>query len=92
MTILSIDLDPGTDKRLENEASRRGIDKGSLARQIIESRLPPLSDKQRSAVELLQSWLDEDATDDPAERRARESEWSDFERDLNDSAGRVIFP
>jgi hypothetical protein len=89
---LHIDLQPETEERLEWEANRRGIDKTRLAREILESGLPPLTPKQRAVVALLQSWIDEDATNDTAEIEARAREWDAFEKALNESAGRVVFP
>lgn len=89
---LHIDLEPDIETRLEREANRRGIDKSLLAREILDSGLPSLTAKQRDAIALLQSWIDEDATDDPAEMEARKRDWDAFEEALNESAGRAVFP
>ncbi len=90
---LMIDLSPDVETRLQQEATRRGIDKAEYARQLIESSLPA----PRNALSaLLRSWREEDATDDPEEIKAAEEELAEFKRAMNANRAatgeRLLFP
>lgn len=56
---------------------------------------PPAA-KQTTTMALLQSWLDEDATDDPDEIQAAEQELLEFKRSMNQprkqAGARLLYP
>src|SRR6185295_11518971 len=102
---ITIDLSPEVESRLAHEAARNGIEKTKYAGRLIEEHLPPhvgaengsspqLTEKQRSAIALLQSWIEEDATDDPEEIRKAGEEWEEFKASINKyhESDRIIFP
>ena len=92
---LMIDLAPEVEDRLQHEATRHGLDPAEYARHLIEEGLPaPLSVKQRAAISLLQSWLDEDATDDPEAVRVAEEELKAFKQAMNENrtGERPLYP
>src|SRR5437879_658168 len=91
---LVIDLAPEVESRLEKEAARNGAKPAEYAGRLIERSLPAgqevghhtsLTEKQKAAIALLQSWIDEDATDDPEEIRIAEEEWAAFKRQMNEN-------
>jgi predicted DNA-binding protein len=91
---LMIDLSPEVQTRLQQEATRRGINKEEYARQLIETHLP---DAEGTALSnLMQSWIEEDATDDPEELERREAEWQELKDNLNAhraaTGQRLLFP
>ena len=55
-----------------------------------------ISEKNAKAIALLQSWQDQDATDDPAEFLAAEEELADFKRSMNENrlatGERLVYP
>ena len=90
-----IDLDPEEEDRLQDEATRHGLDPAEYSRRLIQNGLStPLSDKQRAAISLLQSWIDEDATNDPEAIRAAEEELKAFKQAMNENraAERPLYP
>jgi len=95
---LLIELDPEVEARLQQEAAQQGVEPAEFARRLIEHGLlpVPLTEKQRAAMELLRSWSQEDATDDPEAIRAAEEEWEALKQALNENrrlAGeRLLFP
>jgi hypothetical protein len=44
---------------------------------------PPLTEKQKAAIAVLDSWRLEDATDDEEELRRRDAEFEDFKANIN---------
>lgn len=44
---------------------------------------PPLTDKQKAAVALMNAWREEDQTDDPEELARRDQELEDFKANMN---------
>jgi hypothetical protein len=83
---LVIDLAPSIEERLREEAARCGVNASEYARHLIEKGLPvPLNDKQKAAVTLLQTWIDEDATDDPKEIERAEGELRAFKKAMNEN-------
>ena len=94
MTLL-IDLAPELEERLQQEATRQGVDVVDYARQLIEHGLPlTASDRQRATIALLQSWVAEDATDDPDAISVAEEELRAFKEAMNrNRAGeRPLYP
>ncbi len=57
---------------------------------------PVISEKNAAAIALLQSWIEEDFTDDPEERRRAAAEIADLQNNLNknraESGERPLFP
>jgi hypothetical protein len=83
---LTIELTPEVEEQLQEEATRQGVPAAEYARRLIEQGLPTPSDqKQKAALALLQSWIDQDATDDPEEIRAAEAELEAFKRAMNEN-------
>jgi hypothetical protein len=52
--------------------------------------------KQTATMELMKSWLEEDATDDPEEIRAAEEALREFKRNMNlprkEAGARILYP
>ena len=55
-------------------AQKEGIDLADLVRKLVTEHLPPTPDENAASIALLQSWLEEDATDDPDEVRQAQAE------------------
>jgi hypothetical protein len=65
------------------------VETGEYVRRLLETYLPPtLTEKQKAAIALLQSWQEEDATDDPEEIARAEAELAEFKRSLNENRAR----
>jgi predicted transcriptional regulator len=83
---LTIELAPEVEERLQQEATRHGVPATDYARRLIEEGLQtPLTEKQKATLALLQSWVDQDATDDPEEIRAAEAELEAFKQAMNEN-------
>ena len=93
---LAIDLTPAEELRLHAAAQQEGIAPAELVRKLLTEHLPPVHDENAASIALLQSWLEEDATDDPDELRQAEAELEAFKRAINaerERAGaRRIYP
>lgn len=92
---LIIDLAPEVEERLQQEATRRGVDAAEYARRLIVDGLPAsLSDKQKFAITLLQSWIDEDNTDNPEEIKSAKVELKTFKQAMNENrlGERSLYP
>jgi hypothetical protein len=92
---LTISLDSDLEKRLTEEASRRGVDAAEYARRLLEEHLPATEGaSDQATLDLFARWEAEDATDDPAELLRREAEWEQLKRALNEShsSNRRLFP
>jgi hypothetical protein len=97
---LHIDLPPKTEAWITAEATRRGIQPVDLVRAVLNERAAApstgLGDDQDATIALLQSWIDDDATDDPEELREAEVELLEFKRDMNaprkEAGERLLFP
>ena len=50
--------------------------------------------RNQGAIDLLNQWREEDATDDPQEIAQRQAEWQEFKQGMNENSlsGRVIYP
>ena len=61
-----------------------------------EAKPPVISEKNAAAIALLQSWIEEDYTNDPDERRQAAAEIADLQNNLNknriESGERALFP
>ena len=73
--MLTIELPPDVEKRLQGEATRQGLAAEDYVKKLIVENLPSHETAQ-SLTDLFAEWEAEDATDDPAEiaRRNREVE------------------
>lgn len=69
---LTINLTPAEEARLRAAAQHEGIAPAELARKLVTEHLPPAPDENAASIALLQSWLEEDTTDDPDELRQSE--------------------
>jgi len=67
-------LTPAEELRLRVAAQQRGIAPAELVRKLLTEHLPPAHDENAAAIALLQSWLEEDMMDDPAEIRQAQGE------------------
>ena len=93
---LAINLTPAEELRLHAAAQQEGIAPAELARKLVIEHLPPVHDENAASIALLQSWLEEDATDDPDEVQQAQVELEAFKQAINaerERAGaRRIYP
>jgi len=77
-------------------AQREGLDPAELVHQLVRAYLPPIPDKNAASIALLQSWLAEDATDNPDDIQQAQAELEAFKQAINaerERAGaRRIYP
>jgi len=92
---LTITLTVEEEARLRFAAQREGIDPAELVHQLVRAHLPPMPDENAASIALLQSWLAEDATDNPDIQQAQ-AELDAFKQAINaerERAGaRRIYP
>jgi hypothetical protein len=84
---LTVDLPPELERRLRQEAQRQGVPTTEYAVQLLAKHVPP-SDRREAAIALLQSWIDEDDTE---EQRAT-SEFLIKALDEDRPSDRKLFP
>ena len=107
---LTIELSPQISARLDALAMERGLDPQTIVANLVEANLPRLDVEQPAArlasrsldpeneasIALLQSWMDEDSTDDAEEIRDAEEELAEFKRNMNEprkqAGARLIYP
>ena len=93
---LTITLTVEEEARLRVAAQREGIDPAELVQQLVRAHLPPTSDENAASIALLQSWLAEDATDNPDDIQQAQAELDEFKQAINaerERAGaRRIYP
>lgn len=102
---LQVDFTPQTEAWINAQAQQRGLLPADLVRRVIEesaaaAALPPRTQESDSkpdpTIALLQSWIAEDATDDPEEIRKAEEELIEFKRNMNaprkEAGARLLFP
>lgn len=80
---LTITLTWEEEVRLRAAAQKEGIDPAELVRQLVTAHLPPAQDENAVSIALLQSWLEEEATDDPDEVRQAQEELDTLKRAIN---------
>jgi len=83
MMTLTIDLTQEEEMRLRAAAQKEGIDPAELVRKLVTEHLPPAQDENAASIALLESWLTEDATDDPDEVQQAQEELEAFKRAIN---------
>lgn len=89
---LLIRLEPETEGGLEREAARLGVSPSdAAARVLIERFVAPHRSSVRAIIDDIER---EDATDDPTELTARQSEWDSLRAALDEDkfSDRPLFP
>ena len=103
-------LTPQEEAWLPDRAAECGLPPAEIVKQLVdERRLKPteispqpgpevhaLGTDNAATIALLDSWLLEDATDDPEELRKAEEDLREFKRNMNaprkENGGRLLFP
>jgi hypothetical protein len=80
---LTIPLTREEEARLRAAAQKEGIDPAEFVRQLVMAHLPPAQDENAASIALLQSWLEEEATDDPDEVRQAQEALDAFKQAVN---------
>ena len=109
MTV-TIDFSPQEEAWLNDQALQQGVLPAELIKKMVDERMPDVSripeesekptavidDRSKAAIALLQSWMEQDATDDPAEIRKAEQDLEELKRNLNANRAatgeRPVFP
>ena len=101
---LQVDFSPQTEAWINAQARQRGLLPADLVRRVIEESAtipaaPPIKkadSSQDATIALMQSWIAEDATDDPEEISQAEAELIEFKRNMNaprkEAGARLLFP
>jgi len=79
---LTIALNQDAERRLLEEAARRGLAPSTYAAHLIEEHLPAPSSSS-SLAEMFREWDAEDATDDPSEIARRNAEFEELRKRIN---------
>jgi hypothetical protein len=80
---LTINLTSTEEQQLRAAAQQEGIAPAELARKLVIEHLLPAPDENAESIALLQSWLEEEATDDPDEIQQAEAELEAFKQAIN---------
>lgn len=94
MTV-SISLSPQAEARLREKASAAGEPVDVYASRVLEQAVRPSENVvDQATIDLLRTWIAEDATDDPAEIERRQREWDEFATSINahHSSNRKVYP
>ena len=102
---LTIQFSPREEAWINAQAEQQGVAPAEVVARLVEDRLPeeaqstvePIIDaKNAAAIAMLQSWLEEDATDDPEQIRQAEIDLEELKRNLNANRAatgeRLVFP
>ncbi len=106
---LTIELDVQEEAWLADQAAQQGLEPTDIVKRLIDNHLsggapspettqipPEIDAKNAAAIAMLQSWIDEDATDDPEAIRQAEEELEELKRNLNANRAatgeRLVFP
>jgi hypothetical protein len=98
---MTIILSGDTERRLLDEAARRGVRADQLVTELIDAALPKSMGKRpnQASIDILNEWEAETATDDPVEITRRQEEFEEFKREMNQTRlstdgpnARVPFP
>ena len=84
--VLTISLTPSEGARLNAMALHDGVGAAELARKLVTDHLPPASpdtNVNQAAIDLLQSWLGDEAPTDPDQALMAERELQEFKRNMN---------
>lgn len=79
---LTIALNQDAERRLLEEAARRGLAPATYAAHLIEEHLPS-PNSSTSLAEMFKEWDAEDATDDPSELARRNADFEELKRRIN---------
>lgn len=103
--MIILDLSPSEEARVAATARQIGLAPAEYATKLVQENLPPvpaeanapqISAKNAAAIALLQSWIEEDATDDPEELRQADADLAELMQNLNknriESGERPLFP
>jgi hypothetical protein len=92
---LTIELTPEEEARLRIVAQNSGLEITECARRLLTEHLPALAPGQATR-DLLRTWREEDATDDPQAVGRVEEELADFKQAMNATRGaagaRPLYP
>ncbi len=100
MTII-LELEPETEARLRRKAESEGQDITAYLHSLVERETETGGEneeqrrKNQAAIDMLNEWDREDATDNPEEIARRQAEWEEFKTGMNaahSSSKRVIYP
>jgi hypothetical protein len=86
---MNIDFGPQIEGQIVAIAKQIGMAPADVVKQVVIGKLPALpqtpeiSDRNRAAIAILQSWRDEDKTDDLEEVRRAEDELAEFKRNID---------
>ncbi|HZT42967.1 MAG TPA: hypothetical protein VFA07_12435 [Chthonomonadaceae bacterium] len=93
--MLMLDLTPAEEARLQEEASRQGVDLTQYVRQRLGLGSPPDAENQ-ALLDLLHEWEAEDAAMTEEEAEAAEADWQELKANLNanrkTTGERPLFP
>ncbi len=87
MTV-TLELQPEEFAVLSQRAQTDGVNIESVLHSLVAQiaappAKPELTDKQKGLAALLQTWREEDQTDDPEELAARDQELAEFKANIN---------
>ncbi len=105
---LNIDFSAQETAWINAQAQQQGLSPEEIVRRLVDAHLrdmsttaptqqaPVLNAEQQAAIDLLNSYLETEATDDPEEIRKAEEELAEFKRNLNANRAatgeRLLFP
>ena len=96
MTVVNSDLPAVLEGTWEEVSRHAEALKGRRVKVILADEPAPTDSEADPTVALLESWLREDATDDPAEIRRAEEELAEFKRNMNaprrEAGERLLYP
>ena len=102
--MISLYFSPTEEARISTVARQIGLAPADYIKKLVAEHLPPLptasapaiDEENAAAIALLQSWMKEEATDDPEEIRQAEEDLNEFLQNLNknriESGERPLFP
>ena len=74
---------------------RNEIPEGATVELQIFAEMPNTTEETATMI-LMRTWLEEDATDDPAEKQAAEQQLNEFKRQMNqprkETGARLLYP
>jgi hypothetical protein len=92
---VTIELTPQQGEHLQQTAQAEGLDLATLVQRLVTEHVPTtpasppdsssstISEKNKAAIAMLQSWIAEGLTADPEEVRQAEAEVEELKRNLN---------
>ncbi len=79
--MITLDLTPTEEARISTVARQIGLAPAEYVKKLVTEHLPPseptvptVDEENQALIALLQSWREEDATDDPQELQRRDDE------------------